>query len=179
MGVLKFLPAFAIAAGIATPATAQQARAGDSDDQVVITGCVVRSDHKMSGPRSLLVWSKGDVYLDAAGIDIKRSERAVGTSGKTQPVFYWIDDEDDFAKHVGTRVEIVGELDDDVDEGEIEVDHKDNFTEIEFEWDGKDVKARVPTAWLGPDTPAKDSDFDIAIRRVDVEKVTVVSPSCN
>ena len=179
MGVLKFLPAFAVAAVIATPATAQQARAGDKDDQIVITGCVVRTNHKMSGPRSLLVWSKGDVYLDAAGTDIRPPERAIGTSGKPGPMFYWIDDEDDFAKHVGKRVEIVGELNDEIDKGEIEVDHKDDFTEIEFEWDGTDVKARVPSAWLGPDTPAKDSDFDIAIRRVDVEKVTVVSPSCN
>ena len=76
-------------------------------------------------------------------------------------------------------VTIVGELDDDVEKGEIEIDHKDHFTEIEFEWDGKDVKARVPTAWLGPETHAKDSEFDIVIRRVDVEKVNVVSPSCN
>ena len=87
----------------------------------MMTGCVVRTDHKMSGPRSLLVWSKGDVYLDAAGTDIKPTERAIGTSGKPGPVFYWIDDEDDFAKHVGKRVEIVGELNDDIDEGEIEV----------------------------------------------------------
>jgi len=83
------------------------------------------------------------------------------------------------AKHVGQRIEIVGELDDDTEKGEIEIDHMDHFTEIEFEWDGKDVKARVPTTWLGPETPAKDAEFDIAIRRVDVEKVNVISASCN
>ena len=179
MRVPLFLPIVAIAAAIATPALAQQRTTGDKDDEVTITGCVVRSDHKMSGPRSLLVWSKGDVYLDAAGTDIRLSERAAATSGKAGPIFYWIDDEDDVAKHVGRRVEIVGELDDDIEKGEIEIDHKDHFTEIEFEWDGKDVKARVPTAWLGPETKAKDSEFDIRIRRVDVEKVTVLSPSCN
>jgi hypothetical protein len=177
MRVLRLLPIVAIAALVAPPLQAQQA-GRDKDDQITITGCVIRGEHKTTAPRSLLVWSKGDVYLDAASTAFTPGERAVGTSGKG-PVFYWIDDEDDMAKHVGKRVEIVGELDDDTEHGELEIDHKDNFTEIEFEWDGKDVKARVPTAWLGAGPDAKDTDFNISIRRVDVEKVNVLSGSCS
>lgn len=178
----KLLPAGAVAAALAVPAAAQQAPAGDKDDQVVITGCVVRAgDDGLSGPRSMLVWSRGDVYIDAAERDIRPSEHratAVGTSGRAEPIFYWLDDEDDFARHAGKRVEIVGELHDELDKGEIEVEQDGAFTELEFEWDGADVTARVPSAWLGPATPGKDAEFDILIRRVDVEKVTVVGDAC-
>jgi hypothetical protein len=178
----RLIPAAALAAALGSSALAQQqSAAGDRDDQVVISGCVMRAGEAgTSGPRSLLIWSKGDVYIDAAERDVKPAERdrPVGTSGRSEPVFYWIDDEDDFARHAGKRVEIVGELADDIDKGEIEIEHKDPFTEIEFEWEGEDVTAQVPTSWLGPGTPAKDSEFDIAIRRVDVEKVTVLSESC-
>jgi hypothetical protein len=172
--------ALALAAAVASPAVAQQGPAGDRDDQIVMTGCVVRADQKLSGPRSLLVWSNGDVYLDAVASDIKPAERAVGTAGTVAaPIFYWIDDEDDLAKHAGKRVEVVGELSDDVEKGEIEVEQKGAFTEIEFEWEGKDVTARVPAQWLGPDTKGKNAEWDITIRRVDVEKVTVLSQTCN
>jgi hypothetical protein len=172
--------ALALAAALATPAVAQQRPAGDRDDQIVMTGCVVRADQKLSGPRSLLVWSEGDVYLDAVASDIKLSERAVGTAGTAgAPIFYWIDDNDDLAEFAGKRVEIVGELSDDVEKGEIEVEQKGAFTEMKFEWEGKDITARVPSQWLGPDTKGKNAEWDINIRRVDVEKVTVLSQTCN
>lgn len=179
--VLRLVLFGALIFAAASPAIAQQRPTGDRDDQIVITGCVVRADQKLSGPRTLLVWSKGDVYLDSAATDIKPAERgqgAVGTSGKTEPIFYWIDDEDDLMKHAGKRVEVVGELSDELDNGEVEVENKGAFTEFEFEWEGKDVTARVPSQWLAPDTPAKDAEFDISIRRVDVEKVNVLG-NCN
>ena len=78
------------------------------------------------------------------------------------PVFYWIDDENDFAKYVGQRVEIVGELSSDLDKGEIEIMHQGEFTDIEFEVNGREAKARIPRAWLGPATSAKDAEFDVA-----------------
>ena len=176
--LLKLVPAVALAAALATPAMAQQKPAGDKDDQIIITGCVIKSDPKLSGPRTMMIWSKGDVYLDPVGAEVKPAEgagRPVGTGGGAEPIFYWIDDDDDFSRHAGKRVEIVGELSDELEDGEIEIEPKGAFTEIEFEWDGDDVKARVPSAWLSPETPAKKAEFDIAIRRVDVEKVTVLS----
>ena len=178
--VVRLVPIVALVTATASAAIAQQRPAGDRDDQVVITGCVVRDDQKLSGPRTLVVWSKGDVYLDSAATDIKPAERgqgAVGTSGTTHPIFYWIDDEDDLMKHADKRVEIVGELSDELDRGEIEVENKGAFTEFDFKWEGKDITARVPSQWLAPTTPTKDAKLDIAIRRVDVEKVNVLG-SC-
>lgn len=168
-----------VAAGLATtlliPVSAQQPPAGDKDDQLVVTGCVMRSgENNTSGPRSLLVWSRGDFYLESASTQTRPSEtgRPVGTAGRGEVVFYWIDDENDLAKFAGQRVEIVGELSSRLQKGEFEIEHKDPFTEIEFEVNGREAKVQVPSSWLGPGTAAKDSEFDILVRTVDVEKVT-------
>jgi hypothetical protein len=179
--LLRFVSTAALAAAIAVPVTAQQRPAGDDDDQIVMTGCAMRAPRNSGGvsPRTLLVWSQGDVFFDVATTDIKVSETGgipVGTTGKAAPVFYWIDDEDDLAKHVGMRIEIVGELSNNLGEGEFEVNHRRDFTEIEIDFGGKEAKARVPTGWLGAATPARDSEFAITVRRVDVEKVTVLGP---
>jgi hypothetical protein len=178
--ISTFVPTVGLVAALTATAAAQQAPAGDKDDQVVISGCVMTAgDHDTSSPRSLLVWSKGDVYLESATTTVKPSEHGtpVGTSGASEPIFYWIDDDDDLAKHAGHQVEIVGELSDELDEGEFEVDHDGEFTEIELDVNGKEAKARVPSAWLGPATAGKDSEFDVAVRVLDVERVNMTG-SC-
>lgn len=159
--------------------TASAQQAGDKDDQFVITGCVMRSaDARTAGPHSMFVWSKGDVYLASPTAKIKPSEAAkpIGTTGTQIPVFYWLDDENDFAKYAGQWVEIVGELSDALDAAEIELEHKGDFTEIEFDAGGREANARIPTSWLGPATRGKDAEFDVAVRTVDVENVTVMGP---
>lgn len=158
-------------------AVGAQTRAGDKDDQFVARGCVARTAGvRSAGPQSLFLWSRGDVYLAFPDTRFKPTEtaRPVGTTGTFMPVFYWIDDEDDFAKYVGQRVEIVGELSDDFDKGEIEIEHRGDVTEIEFEVNGREAKASIPRAWLGPATAGKDAEFDVVVRTVDVEKVTVL-----
>lgn len=169
----------ALAAAVTLPAAAHQSRAGDKDDQMVITGCVTRSGAQNSaGPRSLLVWSRGDVYLDQSSIAMPKpsqaAERPVATAGFEEVVLYWLDDEDDFARYAGNRVEIVGEMSGDLDKGEIEVEDKGPFTELEFDVDGRETTVHVPTSWLM--IPEKKKDFDVVVRTIDVEKVTVLGP---
>lgn len=170
---------FTVAIVCAVPVAAdnQTRGAGDRDDQFVVTGCVMpTADFRSAGPQSLFVWSRGDVYLAFADIRLKPSEtaRPVGTAGVFMPVFYWIDDENDFAKYVGQHVEIVGELSDELDKGEIEIDHEGEFTEIDFEVKGREATARIPTAWFGPATRGRDIERDVVVRTVDVENVTVL-----
>ena len=176
----KLFLAAALVLVSAGTAKAQQARgAGDHDDQFVITGCVMRSaDTRTRGPQSMFVWSKGDVYLGSPSVRLKPSAtaRPIGTAGTVGRVFYWIDDENDFAKYVGQRVEIVGELSDELDGAEIELEHKGDFTEMEFEAGGRGATARIPTSWLGPSTRGKDIAADVTVRTVDVENVTVMGP---
>ena len=148
------------------------APAAAADDDIRITGCVVRNaGPRVTAERSLLVWSKGDVML--ADASARLEGRAVGTSGAIGNVLYWIDDNDDLAKHAGRRVEIVGEVRNELNRGEVEIDRKDDFTEIEFEWEGRDVRARVPNWMLG--TVQDDAEFDVVVRRVDVEDVHVIT----
>ena len=158
---------------------AAQVRAGDKDDQFVVEGCVTptRDVRIGTGPHSLFVWSRGDVYLASPDARFKPAE-PVGTSGTFVPVFYWIDDENDFAKHVGQRVEIVGEMSGRLRKGELEIKHEDGFTDLEFEVGGREAKARVPRAWFGPALREgqNETETDVVVRTVDVEKVTVLGP---
>lgn len=168
----------ALALTAAPPAASGQTRgAGDRDDQFVATGCVMPvGDFRSSGIHSLFLWSRGDVYLAYPDVRFRPSEagRPIGTSGVFMPVFYWIDDENDFARHVGRQVEIVGELSDEIERGEIELTHEGDFTEIEFDAGRREARARIPTSWLGPQTQGRDRDLDVLVRTVDIEKVTVL-----
>lgn len=160
-------------------ASAQGRPAGDQDDQFVITGCVMRSrDARRAEPISMMVWSKGDVYLSSPSARVKPSEtaRPIGTSGAPGTVFYWLDDEDDFAKYAGQQVEIVGELSDEIDHGQIEMESRGDFTEVEFDAGGREARARIPTSWFGPAVRGKDLEADIVFRSVDVETVTPLGP---
>ena len=160
-------------------ASAQTKPAGDKDDQFVITGCVTHSkDVRAAGPHSVMVWSKGDIYLASPSARIKPSETAgpVGTAGAPGTVFYWLDDEDDFAKYAGQRVEIVGELSDRIDHAEIDVTTEGNVTQIEFDAGGREAKAKFPTSWLGPSLRGKDIEADVEFRTVDVEQVNALGP---
>jgi hypothetical protein len=118
------------------------------------------------------------MYLESAIAQTKLSEKgqAVGTAGTHDVVFYWIDDENDLKAHAGQQVEIVGELSGELKKGEFEVDTKDPFTKIEFTVKDRKATVQVPTAWLGPGTAGKDSEFDVLVRTVDVEKVTNLGP---
>jgi hypothetical protein len=160
-------------------ASAQTRPAGDTDDQFVITGCVTRAaDARTAGPHSMMVWSKGDVYLASPSTRIKPSEtaRPVGTAGAPGTLFYWLDDEDDFAKYTGQRVEIVGELSDEIDHAEIDMESEGEFTEVEFDAGGREARARIPSSWFGPAVRGKDIESDVAFRTIDVEKVNPLGP---
>ena len=160
-------------------ASAQTKPAGDKDDQFVITGCVTRSsDARTAGPHSMMVWSRGDVYLSSPTTRVKPSEtaRPVGTAGAPGTVFYWLDDENDFAKYAGQRVEIIGELSDEIDRAEIELKTEGEFTEVEFDAGGREATARIPSSWFGPAVRGKDLEADITFRSVDVEKVNPMGP---
>jgi hypothetical protein len=172
----KLFLAVALTCSFATTVAAQ-APAGDRDDQFVATGCVTQaSGVRAAGPQSLFLWSRGEVYLASPDIRFRPSEtaRPVGTAGVFPPVVYWVDDENDFARYVGQRVEIVGEIDDEFEKGEFEIDHEGDVTEIGFEVNGREATARIPTAWLGPQTRGRDVELDVMVRTVDVEKVTVL-----
>ena len=152
---------------IATLATAnQQPTVVVHDDDITIRGCVDRVQPGSLLSESMLVWTRGDIMLSQAN--------GLTAGQASQRIFYWLENDEDLAKHVGQMVEVKGDLGE-FKKGEVEIDRDGDFTKIELKLDGKTEKARVPSAWLG--APRGEGDFDIVARKIDVDKVKVLG-SC-
>ena len=69
--------------------------------------------------------------------------------------------------HIGHQVEVDGDLKGDLQDGQIKIDRKDQWTEIEVESDGRDMKARVPNTSIvaGPERRSQDGGPGAARRR--------------
>jgi hypothetical protein len=162
--VSKLTPWMAAASlSIATVAAAQRPAVEVHGDDITLRGCVGRVQAGSVGSAPMLVWTRGDIMMTNA--------TAIGAAQSVDRVFYWLDDDEDLAKHVGQMVEVKGDLGD-FKKGEVEIDRKGDFTEIELKIGDKKEKARVPTAWLG--VPRAEGEFDIVARKIDVDKVQVL-----
>lgn len=175
--IAKWITGTALACGLAAsgalaPTTvslrAQQPSVSVDGDDITVRGCVGRVTPGSPHGASALVWTRGDIMLsNATAIGAARN------SSLTERVFYWLDDDEDLAKHVGQMVEVKGDLGE-FKKGEIDIDRDGEFTEIELKLDGKTEKARVPTSWLG--VPRGEGEYDIASRKIDVDTVKVLGP---
>jgi hypothetical protein len=174
MGCVNFKVAGSLAMAIAFVATlgAQQPAVTVDDDNITIRGCVREVDLQTATP-SLLVWSRSDLMLVGAEAASSDAPNPIGTAGFAGRVFYWLDDDEDLAKHVGQRIEIKGDLKE-IKKGEIEIERDGAFTKIEMKLDGEKETARVPTSWLGVPVGNKEQEFEIVGRRVDVDDVEVL-----
>jgi hypothetical protein len=136
----------------------------------------MRSGDIMHGTLLDVRLSRGDVYLASPGTrQTVGSRQADRHGGSVWPVFCPRTKTLCQMRRAARR--IVGRRSDELDEAEIEIKHEGEFTSIEFDAGGREAKARVPTSWFGPATRGKDIDVDVAVRTVDVEKVTVIGPS--
>ncbi|NOT43693.1 MAG: hypothetical protein HOP14_03710 [Acidobacteria bacterium] len=150
----------------ATSAAAQRAPVVP-DERFVIRGCVDRVEGDEVTAQSLLVWTRGDIVF----------RRAVVMSGlppselvePREPVFYWLNHDDDLSRHLGQHVEVRGTLAR-FEEGLVTVEP---ITEFRLRIDGADETARVPSAWLRP-SAADETVYGTNVYRVDVESVQVV-----
>ncbi len=156
----------ALSLSIGAAVFAQQPSVTVRGDDITIRGCVGRAAPGTGLTRPSLVWTRSDIMLSNA-----MSVGGQAPAALTDRVFYWLDDEEDLAKHIGQQVEIKGDLGD-FKKGEIEMKRDGEFTEIELKLGDKKEKARVPTSWLGP--PASEGDVQIISRKIDVDKVKVI-----
>lgn len=150
-------------------ASAQQPTVVIDGDDITIRGCVGRAPSSGGAAPAALVWTRKDIMLQNA-----MSVDGAHTTPLAERVFYWIEDEEDLARHVGQLIEVEGDLGD-FEKGEIEVERDGEFTDIELKLDGATEKARVPSAWLGPQS-TKDGDIAIVSRKIDVDRVKVIGP---
>lgn len=147
--------AAALAFGLSATLAAQQAAVGTQpvptgdDEKVRITGCVIKGE---------------DGYvLSAIGeaVTVRTERTTVGTSGSTttttttttttgapaaapagQRYIYWLDDADDIEDHAGRRVELIGEIEDDIDRSEIQIERGDGMIELEIKAEAAGAKPR-------------------------------------
>jgi hypothetical protein len=154
---------------VAAPrAGAQRPAVTVDDDDITIRGCITEARSPSVTAPSVLVWSRSDIMLAAA-------EALHEPASLTGRVFYWLEDDEDLAKHLGKRVEITGELED-FEKGKVKIERDDGYTKVKLELDGKTEEARVPTAWLSSSTDRRDDDQEvkIVVRRIDVDDIKVL-----
>jgi hypothetical protein len=153
-------------------ASAQQGRPTVEihDDDITIRGCVGHTPTIPVAAEHILVWTRGNIML---------SQATSISAGKSQAlrdrVFYWLDDEEDLAKHVGQLIEVRGDIED-FEKGELTITREGDFTDIKLDLGGKTEKARVPTSWLG--ASASEGEFDLVARKIHVDDVKVLD-ACN
>jgi hypothetical protein len=146
------------------------------DDDIKLTGCLIRGEgdpggYLLTNAPDNPVWSRTDKRTVAPS--------AVGTTGGFTTIFYWLHGSNDLNAHVGQRVEIDGDLQGDVRDGEIKTHRKDNWTELTLKVNGRSMKARVPNAsfMFASDRDDKNKS-DVLVRRVNVEHVKMIGAGC-
>jgi hypothetical protein len=165
--------AFASAALVLTVLALDADRAFAADT-VKLTGCLVRGEGDGAG---YLLYNAPAGVASAPSASKTATPGAVGTTAAFTNIFYWLRNDDDLRPHIGHLIEVEGELEDEVDEGEIKMERKDEWTEIEIRSDGRDMKARVPNASVEP-APDSDRKINVLVRRLDVEKVRMLEAAC-
>ena len=158
----------AVAQGVATASAAV-------DKPVTLTGCVVKGE--------------GGYLLTNVANTTPGSTVATPPAGtltavtRASQVLYWLDDDDELGNHTGRRVEIAGEIEAEIEKGEIEIERMDNgMIKLQAKYDGKtvtallaSVPATVGTAGAAGD---KEVEIDYIVRRVGVKSVRKIADSC-
>lgn len=192
--------AAALAFGLGSTMAAQQAAVGATpvptgdDKEVRITGCVIK------GEDGYVLSTVGEA------VTVETSRTTVGTSGSTtttttttkstgtpivpaanQRYIYWLDDDDDLLEnHAGQRVEVIGEIEGDIERGEIEIERENNMIELEIQAKGEKITVKLP------DTPAANNaavgtsgivtdepqDIPFKVRKFDVDSVKMIASTC-
>ena len=168
------VPALLLCAFIFTNAVT--ASAGRAADKVVkLSGCLIRGE---GDGGYLLANPPTEPWLNSPGKQVTPS--VLGTSGDYATIFYWLDNHDDLRQHIGHKVEVEGDLKDDVKDGEIKTERKENWTEVTVKADGRTMKAQVPNTSIFPASERdKTRKGSILVRRVDVERVRMLGATCN
>jgi hypothetical protein len=169
--------ALAISLGIGMAAGPQAAVPASPGDEIKITGCVVKGE----GGYVLLPLAEeggtGSTLPPAGTSGVERDE-----SVEMIRVLYWLEDDGDVEDHAGQRVEITGEVEDDLDRGEISIEREDGLVEVEFKHDGETITVKLPNlpSSIGTSGAVTDEekDYEYAIRPIDVKSVKMLASTC-
>jgi hypothetical protein len=148
-----------------------------ADKDIKLSGCLVRAEN---GSGYLLTNAPGESVWDRAR-EVPVEPGPAGTTGRMGSVFYWLDNNSDLKEHIGHQVDIDGELKGDLNDGQIKVDRKANWTEMEVKSGERTLKARVPQSlFVYPASPGDgEPKINVLVRKVDVKKVSMRAASCD
>lgn len=162
-----------MAVGLSAQLIGQQpvAVSADKDDKVTLVGCVIKGDG------GYVLSNADDWQSSSAGATVASASSVAGRT------FYWLKDDDDLEKHAGKKVEVVGKLDNEIDQAKIKVEREDGMTEIEFKADGESkVTIKTPDSLTAVGTSGTASDREkthrVTIRKIDVKSVKVLASTC-
>ncbi len=167
----------ACALAMAAPLSRGVVAGGLDENDVTLRGCLVKGEGDGAG--YLLTNTVAAPGFARSG-DSRIEPNAVGTTGGTASIFYWLDDDDGLKTNIGHEVEVTGDLEGDLEEGEITLDRKDRWTEMTVKSKGRTMKANVPNSSIYP-APNQDTDQKarVIVRKVDVDDVKMLGASCD
>ena len=187
--------AFAIAYAFSPAGPTKTYAIGTDDKEVVLTGCVIRGEDGDGMLLTNVLPASLDMSTRSQSREPRHDEGA-GTSGNLRGasnVIYWLDDledDDNLPEYAGRRVEVRGELEGDIDTGEMEIERDGDWVKMEIKSDGKKLKARIPYASVAPDQNSavgtsgtlkddEEIELKINVRKIDVKDVTIVTGTCS
>ena len=164
--------------------TSTGASANAEEEKVTITGCVVKGPGEGEG-----------CLLAHAGERTTRTTTTPGVSGNTvsstttttemKPtrVLYWLDDDDDVLdRYMGQQVEVIGEVEGDVQRGEIEIEREGGMVELEIKADGRKATVKLPEvpSAVGTSGSVGDHEKELAyvVRKLDVKSARGLATNC-
>lgn len=79
-------------------------------------------------------------------------------------------------------VELKGELEGDIEKGEVSIEREGGMVEIEFKADGEKITVRAPELPAAIGTTGamtdRERDHDFIVRKIDVESVKMIAATC-
>jgi hypothetical protein len=146
-----------------------------ADEKTALTGCLIRGEGDGAG-YFLINTSFAPSYESSAPSTV--APGATGTSGNFSNTFYWLDGDNDLREHVGHRVHIEGYAKGDVEDGDLEIARRDDWTEMTVKSDGRTMKARVPNSSI-VESGRDSREVNVLVKRIDVDGIKMIAASCN
>lgn len=155
----------------------------DRDKNVTVIGCAVKGDS--GGDGFLLVNNVERRTVGAIAPSPSGSTISEVTTTTLMParVLYWLDDDDDVVERfMGQLVEVTGELEGDIERGDIKAEREDGMIELEIDADGRKANVKLPDvpSAVGSDSAVTDREKELPylVQKLDVKSARVVAPSC-
>jgi hypothetical protein len=177
MGISTALVLAALVSGASSTSAADEKK-------VTITGCVVKGNGDGDGfllANAVEQTTRTTSTPSATGATL--SSTTTTTELKPTRILYWLDDDDDVLdKLMGQQVEVVGEVEGDIERGEIDIERENGMIELEIKADGRKTTVKLPDVPSAVGTSGsvgdREKELDYIVRKLDVKSARGLSTAC-